>query len=512
MSDVVRPKSKGKNAGRADEDLARRLIALRHGHSAWMLLASTNGPLMIASLKMLLDAHPGGIEFEDAVEHLAAAFTRHADDPAFEIADDPAKAARRELRGWIKRKLIVERDGQVLATDALQRCFHFVESLEDQSMTSTASRLATVQRAIENLNANLSSDQSDRAALLKQRIDRLQAELNDVESGSFQVLSGNRAEEEIREVYQLAVSLRADFRRVEDSFRGADRELRQRILGTNAGRGEIVDELLDGHDNLLQTGEGQVFDSFYQQLVQTAELELMKTRLRTILENENTDRALRRDQKTDLRRLVPRLVEESQRVIQARAQSERDVRGFLKSGLADENLKTGALVQEILRVALAIDWTSQKVRRAPSPLEPVAIALSNLQVPERLLCKQVSTDDDGDLNLQAAEADLNQMDDEFWQAYRTLDRRQLFEETVERLRSLDRPLTIAELAEELPPSHDLETLSFWLAMAREAGIELQPDEQSVELTSDDMERTRFFVPLVLINEGDLSNLDVDSLE
>ena len=49
-------------------------------------------------------------------------------------------------------------------------------------------------------------------------------------------------------------------------------------------------------------------------------------------------------------------------------------------------------------------------------------------------------------------------------------------------------------------------------MAREAGIELQPDEQSVELTSDDNARTRFFVPLVLINEGDLSNLDVDSLE
>lgn len=496
----------------ADDELAHRLVALRHGHAAWMLLASTNGPLILGSLRTLVDAHPGGVEFEDAVEHLAAAFSRHAEDPAFEIAEDPVKAARRELRGWIKRKLIVEREGQVLATDALQRCFHFLDSLEDQSMTSTASRLATVQRAIENLNASLSSNQSDRATLLRQRIERLQKELEDVERGSFDVLSGSRAEEEIREVYQLAISLRADFRRVEDSFRGADRELRQRILSSRAGRGEIVDELLDGHDQLLTTGEGQVFDSFYRQLVQSAELEIMKARLRTILENENTDRALRRDQKTDLRRLVTRLVEESQRVIQARAQSERDVRGFLKSGLADENIKTGVLVQEILRVALAVDWTSQAVRRAPSPLPPVAVELSNLQVAERLLCKQVVTDDENDLDLRPGEADLEQIDDEFWHAYRTLDRKQLFDETLQRMHDLGRPLTIADLAAELPPTHDLETLSFWLAMAREAGVPLELEEQVVDLVDEEGQYTRFFVPLTTIADDDVRSLDAERLE
>jgi hypothetical protein len=506
------PAERSEGQGPVNDELAHRLISLRHGHSAWMLLASINGPLILASLKSLIDAHPGGIEFEVAVEHLAAAFARHVDDPAFDISDDPGKAARREVRSWIKRKLIVERDGQIMATDALQRCFHFLESLEDQSMTSTASRLATVQRAIESLNANLSSDQSDRANLLRQRIERLQAELDDVERGSFEVLSGNRAEEEIREVYQLAISLRADFRRVEDSFRGADRELRQRILSSSAGRGDIVDELLDGHDHLLQTGEGQVFDNFYQQLVQSAELEIMKSRLRTILDNENIDRALRREQKTDLRRLVSRLVEESQRVIQARAQSERDVRGFLKSGLADENLKTGVLVQEILRVALAVDWTSQKIRRSASPLPPIAISLSGLQVPERLLCKQISTEAESELNLRSVEADFGLMDDEFWQAYRTLDRRQLFQQTVDRLRSLGRPLTIAELAKEIPPAHDLETLAFWLAMAREAGVELQTQEQMVELVNDEHERTRFFFPLALIGHDDVSDLQAERLE
>lgn len=494
-----------------NEELVHRLIALRRGHAAWMLLASTHGPLVLAALKTLIDAHPAGIEFEAAVEHLAVALTRHSDDGLFEIDTDPAIAARRELRGWIKRKLIVEREGLILATDALQRCFHFLESLEDQTMTSTASRLATVQRAIENLNANLSSSQSDRADLLRQRMQRLQSELEAVERGEFDVLCGARAEEEIREVYQLAVSLRADFRRVEDSFRGADRELRERILGSNSGRGEIVDELLDSHDNLLQTSEGQVFDGFYQQLVQSADLELMKARLRTILDNENTDRALRREQKSDLRRLVSRLVEESQRVIQARAQSERDVRGFLKSGLADENLKIGALIQEILRVAFAVDWQSQAVRRSLSPLPPIAISLSNLQVPERLLCKQVTGDESNELDLRTNQANPGQMDDEFWQAYRTLDREQLFEDTAQLLSRMGRPLSIGELAELLPPSHDLETLSFWLAMAREAGVELRSQEQIVDLVGDDGV-TRYFVPLASVRAEDIADLEAERLE
>ena len=51
----------------------------------------------------------------------------------------------------LKRRLIVERDGRVFATDALEVAITFVESLDNRFMTSTASRLSTVQREIENL-------------------------------------------------------------------------------------------------------------------------------------------------------------------------------------------------------------------------------------------------------------------------------------------------------------------------------------------------------------------------
>ena len=490
----------------------QKYVSLRRNHSAWLLLASPKGPLILASLKNLIESNPTGVDFDEAVERLASTFADHVNDSEFDLGTDYPLEARRELRQWLKRGLIVERGGKILATDALQRSFMFLESLEDHSMTSTASRLATVQRAIEILESQLSRSQSDREKSLEVRIELLNQELKAVKSGDFEVLDGSKAEEGIREVYQLAISLLADFRRVEDSYREADRMLRQRIISENQNRGEIVDELLNGHEQLVQTVEGQVFESFYAQLVKSSELQEMKTRLRAILDNENTDRALGRTQKADLRQLVSRLVQESERVIQARARSERDVRGFLKSGLADEQMRVGAVLQEIFQVALELDWQSQKVRRFSSPLPPIAVAIANLPVIERLLPKRVGEDASSMLDLEVQEADPQTMDEEFWKAYHALNRTELFRKTLEHLRLLPDSLSIGDLAVALPPTHDLETLTFWLAMARQAGIPLDDEKETIDLIDDNKEGTRFKVPSVRVNYSAVKSLKVESLE
>lgn len=493
-------------------DLSQRFTKLRRNHPAWLLLASRNGSLILASLKPLIETHPGGIEFEEAVARLAVTFADHVNDTEFELGDDHTLTARRELRQWLKRGLIVERNGQLLATDALQRAILFLDSLDVQTMTSTASRLATVQRAIEELEAQLNPSLTDRAQSLQARIEALAKELEAVKAGNIEVLDGPPAEEGIREVYQLAISLQADFRRVEDSYREADRSLRQRIIVERQHRGQIVDELLGSHDALVQTAEGQVFESFHQQLVKSAELEQMKSRLRLILSNKNVDKALQRKQKTDLRLLVSRLVQDSERVIQARARSERDVRNFLKSGLADEQIRVGALLQEIFQVALEVDWESQRIRRSPGPLPPVAVATPNLPLVERLLVKQIDDDDSGDLDLTLTEADPAKMDDEFWRAFHALDRARLFESTVAHLQAAGKPLTISELADALPPTHNLETLVYWLAMARQAGIAVDDRAEAIELFVEQDGWFRFHVPRVQITHSLVSNLDPGSFE
>ena len=489
-----------------------KYISLRRNHPAWSLLASPKGPLILASLKSLIDSSPGGVVLEEAVERLATDFADYANDSEFDLGEDHPLAARREIRQWIKRGLIVERDGKILATDAFQRALLFVDSLEDHSMTSTASRLATVQRAIELLEVQLSRSQKDRERAIQARMELLAIELQAVRTGVFDVLDGKQAEEGIREVYQLAMSLQADFRRVEDSYRQADRQLRQRIISENQNRGQIVDELLNGHEQLVQTVEGQVFESFYAQLVKSSELHDMKSRIRSILENGNSDKALSRKQKAELKQLVSRLVYESERVIQARSHSERDVRGFLKSGLANEQLRVGALLQEIFQAALELDWQSQKIRRTDSPLPPIAISSGNLPLIERLLPKQIESDSVSQLELDENYADPAGMGDEFWHAYRAMNREAVFRNTLEILKQDGQKLTIGQLAKAIRPTHDLETLSFWLAMARQAGLELGQGAQSIDLHDPLDGDTRFQVPWVEMAIEDVEDLKVESLE
>jgi DNA-binding transcriptional ArsR family regulator len=66
--------------------------------------------------------------------------------------------------------------------------------------------------------------------------------------------------------------------------------LRQTIVSEQTHRGAIVDKLLDGHDDLLDSSEGRVFHAFHQQLGHSIELDNVKQRLRTILRHPATQR------------------------------------------------------------------------------------------------------------------------------------------------------------------------------------------------------------------------------
>lgn len=118
-----------------------------------------------------------------------------------------------------------------------------------------------------------------------------------VERSEFEVLDGVRAAEEMREVYALATSLRADFRRVEDSYREADHNLRQSIISSEQNRGEVVDRLLQTNQRLLDTAEGQVA----QQRVRAdelAQLQSLPGNYLIIVENERALHLLPKCQET----------------------------------------------------------------------------------------------------------------------------------------------------------------------------------------------------------------------
>jgi len=496
-----------------DTALSQNYTVARNHHPAWQLLAARRAPLVISCLMPLFEQYPEGVAIETAQQLLADILALHANNDEFEISgDDYPAIARKELRDWIRRSLVVERDGILQATDALQKALRFIESLNDRAMTSTASRLATVQREIENLETRLNPDSQSRAEFLKRKISTLEAELAQVEAGDFEVLTGPRAAEGIREVYTLAASLRADFRRVEDSYRAADRQLRQTIISEENHRGEVIDRLLDSHDNLLNTVEGQVFHGFHEQLNRSTELDAMKTHLRTILANPATEAALTTQQRNEMRWLIPRLIAESKSVIKARARSERDVKGFLKTGLAAEHHRVGQLLNEILETALNIDWGSSAVRKTASSLPPLPVTVSSVPLAERLRFKSIESDNAQQLQLETTETQLDDLDADFWQAFDGLDRAALIQQTSAVLATSDTPMSLAQLAEQLPPDrHDLETLTLWLSIAREAGLPVSEQLESFEISDHSGQRYRFHTPTVALTAASLDSIDQENL-
>ena len=61
----------------------------------------------------------------------------------------------------------------------------------------------------------------------------------------------------------------------------------------------------------------------------------------------------------------------------------------------------------------------------------------------------------------------------------------------------DQPLTLAELAQALPPDeHDLETLALWLALAREAGVPFEDGPPEHITLTHGHQPWRFTVPRV----------------
>ncbi len=493
---------------RTTKSRAQTLLQLRAHHPAWQLLTARSGPSIIATLKQLFDEQLQGIDLDQAHQVLAEVLQLAHEAGEIDSEGDYLAEARRELRGCIKRGLLVERDGRVLATDALQAAFRFVDSLDSRIMTSTASRLALVQREIETLESSLNPDPEQRARDLEKRIEALQQELEAARRGEVQVLPERQAREAIRELYGLAMSLRHDFRRVEDSYREADRRLRQSIIGEERHRGEIVDSLLDSHDALLATEEGQVFDNFQRQLAQQVELEQMHQRIRRLVKRPVARAALSIEQQVEMSHLKYRLVVESRVVIDARSRGERDVRGFLKTGLAAEHHRVGQLLNAILAEAGRLDWQPQALRRADAPLPPVGIGNPSLPLLERLRFKELQDAQDPQLDLLEQSADLADLEDDFWSVYDALDRQQLIERTRALLDARGEALSIATLADELQPEHDLEALALWLTLALEAERPLGGEEQ-VALTDADGHHHLFTLPQVTLDPAALTDIQLE---
>ena len=105
----------------------------------------------------------------------------------------------------------------------------------------------------------------------------------------------------------------------------------------------------------------------------------------------------------------------------------------------------------------------------------------------------------------------NQLGEDFWEAFAALDRIDLFEKTLTYLKSHQQEVTIRQLAEALPPTHDLETLTLWLTMAREAGVIMNEQTENISLLDKEEGEFLFTVPTVTMSHEDAAQISSDQI-
>lgn len=89
-------------------------ISARNQHPAWLLLASRRAPLVLGCLRALFERPHDGVVVADALQALAEMLAAYASQELYEIGPDSSHLqVGRELREWIKRRLVVEREGRI---------------------------------------------------------------------------------------------------------------------------------------------------------------------------------------------------------------------------------------------------------------------------------------------------------------------------------------------------------------------------------------------------------------
>ncbi len=249
------------------------LAHLRRHSAAWRLLASDNAALVLAFLGgVFIDDNVREIGETDLVIRLAdflADVNEGRDEPLY---PRQAKAYLTDWadpeRGWVRKYYPPGSDeAHFDASSDVELAVAWVRDLGPREFIGTESRLGTILELLRQMVHGAETDPEARREELQRRRAEIDAELDRLDQGQFDVMSPVAQRERYQQLGQMARELLADFRAVEENFRSLDRDLRARIAGWTGTKAGLLDELLGSRDLIDESPQGQSFAAFFEFLL-----------------------------------------------------------------------------------------------------------------------------------------------------------------------------------------------------------------------------------------------------
>ena len=360
-------------------------------------------------------------------------------------------------RGWLRKFYPSDSDEPHFdLTPATEKAIAWLGSLSERSFVGTESRLLTLFELLRQMCEGTETDPEARIAELSRRRDEIDTAIEGVRSGNFPLLDDTALKERFQQFVQMARDLLADFREVEQNFRGLDRRVRERITLWEGAKGELLDDILSERDSIEESDQGRSFRAFWEFLLSADRQEELTRLLERVLALPPVAE-MSPDART--RRVHYDWLEASEHTQRTVARLSEQLRRFLDDKAWLEN-------RRIMDILHGIETNALALRDHPPAGNVIDIAgtAANIRLPmERRLYTPPHRTRIADVELEADDAEL---DAAILFSQLVVDKSRL-ESNIRRALQ-DRPqITLCELCEREPLEQGLAELVAYLQLADE---------------------------------------------
>jgi hypothetical protein len=282
--------------------------------------------------------------------------------------------------GWLQRFLeATSVEPQFQLTRYSEEAIQFVDSAiaRGSNLVGTESRLRLVIDTLEDIVRGASADPDRRLEYLRSQRLLIDQEIEAIESGkSIQVYRPAQIRERFQNAVDLLKALQSDFRAVEERFQSIAREVQQLQSSGNDSRGHILGHALDSEDLLKQQDEGISFFAFVSFLLSPTQQAALRKNIEEI--QQLAALADQNESLTRIRKMVPSLLAEAEKVMRTTARLSATLRRLLDARAAAHRVRLANVLREIrqhamrLRGSPACDTIQLTIDAEPEIASPMA--------------------------------------------------------------------------------------------------------------------------------------------
>lgn len=227
----------------------------------------------------------------------------------------------------------------------------FLSQVLDQNIgfVGTESRLTRIIETISNIVVRGSADAERRLEYLYAERDRIENEIEAVQSGDVTTHSPTAIRERFADVISDLISLQGDFRAVEESFKSITRDVQRQQTEAAETRGSILGFALDAEDRLKEEDQGASFQAFVRLILSQTQQNSLEKLIAQL--DEINELAEQTEGKHRIRGMIGNLSAEAEKVLSTTRRLSHTLRRLLDSRSSASRMRLTEVLREIQSAA-----------------------------------------------------------------------------------------------------------------------------------------------------------------